>query len=288
MRKFIVHLSLFTAFLFTYFIIIYVINYNLSDNFSIKEKDVLIIGDSSLGAALDPSNLTSSQNICQNAEAYYLTYLKLKFILRKYKPDTIIVGFGRHNISSFNDYKLTDNFWTDRMFNTNYLFAQDILKIPKIKIDYFKLFLIYSRNMCLIPKSDHYKKFIGKFQGREGYHEIKDYQNTINKTFYYKNYGVSELCISYLDSIINISVKNKITPILIATPVPKEYFELIPENIKERYNLIKKKYLDKGIQVIDFEKEFKYNIEYFYNEEHLNIHGARRFTKEIKEILLNL
>ena len=60
LKKFILTLSLFTAFLFCYFIVIFIINYNISDNISIDQKDILIVGDSSLGAALDPKTVEIS------------------------------------------------------------------------------------------------------------------------------------------------------------------------------------------------------------------------------------
>tara|TARA_B110000116_G_C16680966_1_gene510684 strand:+ start:140 stop:1018 length:879 start_codon:yes stop_codon:yes gene_type:complete len=288
LKKFILSLSLFTVFLFSYFIGIFIINYNISDNISIDKKDIIIVGDSRLGASLNPKQMRSAQNICQNAEPYYLTYLKLKFLFDKnVNPDTVIIGFGHHNISNYNEYKLKDEFWTDRMFNTTYLLSKEILNIQKIEIDYLQLFLIYSRNMCLIPKSDHYKSFIGEFQERKGHHTINNYQNRIDQIFYYKDYDVSELCISYLDSIVHISVKNQITPILIATPVPDAYYELIPATVIERYDLIKARYLEEGIRVIDLTRS-KYSKDYFYNADHLNTRGARRFTGEVKKILSDI
>ena len=288
LKKFIITLSLFTAFLFCYFIVIFIINYNISDNISIDQKDILIVGDSGLGAALDPKQMRSAQNICQNSEPYYLTYLKLKFLFDKnINLDTVIIGFGHHNISNYNDYKLKDEFWANRMFNTNYLFAKDILNIQKIEIDYLQLFLVYSRNMCLIPKLSHYKSFIGEFQGRKGHNAINNFKNRIDRVFYYKDYGVSELCISYLDSIVDISLKNKITPILVSTPVPNAYYELVPSIIKERYDLIKARYLEDGIQVIDLTRS-QYSPDYFYNEDHLNVRGAQIFTAEVQSILSDI
>ena len=288
LKKFILRLSLFTAFLFCYCFVVFIVNYNISDNIIIGQKDILIVGDSGLGAALDPKQMRSAQNICQNSEPYYLTYLKLKFLFDKnVKPDTVIIGVGHHNISNYNEYKLKDEFWTNRMFNTTYLLAKDVLNIQKIEIDYLQLFLVYSRNMCLIPKSNHYKSFIGEFQARIGHHEINNYQNRIDRVFYYKDYGVSELCISYLDSIVDISVKNKITPILVSTPVPGAYYELIPAIIRERYDLIKARYLEDGIQVIDLTRS-QYSPDYFYNEDHLNVRGAQIFTAEVQSILSDI
>ena len=141
--------------------------------------------------------------------------------------------------------------------------------------------------MCLIPKSGQYKNFIGNFDGRKGSIAINNHQKRIDQIFYYKDYDVSELCISYLDSIIYISAKNQIRPILVATPVPDAYYELIPAIIKERYNLIKARYLEEGIQVIDLTRS-QYSPDYFYNEDHLNVRGARIFTAEVKSILSDI
>tara|TARA_B110000908_G_C10246777_1_gene449302 strand:+ start:202 stop:1080 length:879 start_codon:yes stop_codon:yes gene_type:complete len=288
LKKFILTLTLFFLSLFSYFGVIFIVNYNINDNVSIAQKGIIIVGDSHLRASLNPRQMRSALNICQSAEPYYLTYLKLKFLFEKnVKPDTVIIGFGHHNISNFNEYKLKDEFWSDRMFNTNYLLAKDIINIHKLEIDYFRLFLIYTRNMCLIPKSGQYKNFIGNFDGRKGSNAINNHQKRIDQIFYYKDYDVSELCISYLDSIIYISAKNQIRPILVATPVSDLYYELIPTIIIDKYDLIKAKYLEEGVQVIDLTRS-KYSIDYFNDSDHLNMSGARKFTKEIKKILSDI
>ena len=185
--------------------------------------------------------MKSAKNICQNSEPYYLTFLKIKFLISKnYTPDTLIIGFGNHNISNYNDYKLKDKFWKNRLFNSYYPFFREIIKIKNLKIDYLRLFSVYVRNMCIIPKKNHHRNFIGKFNGLKGHQEKNDSQKIIDKIYYYKDYGVSELCISYLDSIIDISLKNNITPILVSAPVSESYYKLIPKLIKDRYYLIKK------------------------------------------------
>ena len=100
------------------------------------------------------------------------------------------------------------------MFNTYYLLANDILNINSLKIDYFNFFLVYCQNMFYIPKSNHHKKFIGEYKELLGKKDETNFKETINKVYFYKDYGVSELCISYLDSIVDIT-KNNITPILL-------------------------------------------------------------------------
>ena len=287
-KKFILTIISFIALLCCYCILIFVINLNAIEEVNLGQYDTLIVGDSGLGASLNPNKLNSTQNICQNSEPYFITYLKLKYIIEKnVKLDTIIIGFGNHNISNYNEYKLIDEFWKNRMFNTYYLLANDIINIKDLKIDYINFFLVYSRNMFLIPKSNHHKKFIGEYKELIGQSESTNYQKIINKVYFHKDYGVSELSISYLDSIVDYSNKNNITPILLSSPVPISYYNLIPSNVKERYHKLKQRYTEDGIHVIDLIKS-QNNSDFFYNEDHLNSEGSKIFTEEVKRILSKL
>ncbi len=288
LKKFILTLISFIVLLCCYFTFIFLINLNAKEDIDLDQSDTLILGDSGLGVSLNPSKLNSTQNICQNSEPYYITYLKLKFILeKKVKPDTIILGFGNHNISNYNEYKFKDEFWKNRMFNTYYLLANDIFNINSLKIDYFNFILVYFRNMFLIPKSNHHKKFIGEYKELIGQKDETNFEETINKVYFYKDYGVSELCISYLDSIVDVSKKNNITPILLSSPVPSAYYNRIPLNIKERYHKLKQKFLEDGTHVIDLTKS-QYDSDFFYNEDHLNSEGSKIYTEEVKRILSKL
>lgn len=287
-KKFILTIISFIALLCCYFILIFVINLNAIEKVNLGQYDTLIVGDSGLGASLNPNKLNSTQNICQNSEPYFITYLKLKYIIEKnVKLDTIIIGFGNHNISNYNEYKLIDEFWKNRMFNNYYLLANDIINIKDLKIDYINFFLVYSRNMFLIPKSNHHKKFIGEYKELIGQSESTNYQKVINKVYFHKDYGVSELSISYLDSIVDYSNKNNITPILLSSPVPISYYNLIPSNVKERYHKLKQRYTEDGIHVFDLTKS-QNNSDFFYNEDHLNSEGSKIFTEEVKRILSKL
>jgi hypothetical protein len=284
-QRFILTLSVFALFSLFYFIVIFTVNYCISEKISIAQKDILIVGDSHLRSSLNPLKMNSAINICQNAEPYYLTYLKLKFLLQKnVKPDTLIIGFGHQNLSNFNDYKLKDKFWNVGIFDKYYLLTKDIVNISNIDIDYLKLFIAYSRNMCLIPRLDHYQNFIGQFEARKENKIKENYQKRIDLHYFYKDYGISDLCISYLDSIIDISEQNQITPILLGTPVTDQYYQLIPEEIIERYALIKAEYSKEGIRVIDLTRA-KYSIDYFYDSDHLNFLGAKKFSEEINFLL---
>ena len=93
----------------------------------------------------------------------------------------------------------------------------------------------------LIPRSNHHRKFIGEYKELIG-REATNFQKVINKVYFHKDYGVSELSISYLDSIVDYS-KNNITPILLSSPVPSSTIPI--PNMKERYHKLKKDLLKK-------------------------------------------
>ena len=171
------------------------------------------------------------------------------------------------------------------MFNTNYLLANDIINIDDLKIDYINFFVFFA--LFLIPRSNHHRKFIGEYKELIGRSEATNFQKVINKVYFHKDYGVSELSISYLDSIVDYSKKNNITPILLSSPVPSSYYNLIPSNMKERYHKLKQRFIEEGIHVIDLTKS-NYNSDLFYNEDHLNSDGSKIFTEEVKRILSKL
>ena len=76
-------------------------------------------------------------------------------------------------------------------------------------------------------------------------------------------------------------------PILLSSPVPSSYYNLIPSNVKERFHKLKQRFIEDGIHVIDLPKS-KYNSDLFYNEDHLNSEGSKIFTEEVKNIVRTL
>jgi hypothetical protein len=80
-----------------------------------KNCHVLIAGDSHTEKAINPIFFFSAINISQDAEPYYITYWKLLKYLSIHATDTIFVGFSYHNLSSFQDKKLSDKVWSEEM-----------------------------------------------------------------------------------------------------------------------------------------------------------------------------
>jgi hypothetical protein len=140
------------------------------------------------------------------------------------------------------------------------------------------------RQLCLFPKSNHFN-FIGSYRKHDR-SDISDFGTVIERHYFFNNkeLGTSNVSISYLDSIISLCKLNKITPILISSPVHKLYFERIPSSILLKFQEVRNRLYSNGIIIIDKTNDYYYDFEY-YNSDHLNTKGASRFSNEIKGIL---
>jgi hypothetical protein len=263
-----------------------ILNFSIYSNTSVKLSNfsILIIGDSHSQTSLNPDLFLDAKNIAQSKEPYALTFWKLKHILQSNKIDTLLIGFSHHNISSFNDYKFSDKKWSNQLFKRCYV-IEDFHSIKqKIHVDYFDFYKIMIQQTCIYPKVNHFN-FIGSYRSHDR-SNISDSIESSSRHYMRNNQelGVSEISISYLDSIISLCNHNSITPIIIVSPVHKSYYKRIPKEISIRFETILNDLDAEGVIVIDKSNSIYYDNE-FYNSDHLNTKGSFRFSKEIKDIL---
>ena len=270
----------FSIFPIMYFSINTIINIYIYKNINIhlEKKNILIIGDSHIEKALDPNKFYSAHNIAQSAEPYILTYWKLKKILEYYVPDTLLIGFSHHNISKFNDYKFSNKIWSTEMFKRSYI-IEDFKSInKKIPIDYYEYYKFLWKKISFYPHDNHIH-FLGSYK-INNLTNINNWNSAINRHFYYNNneLNISNISKDYLDSLLIISKKYNILPILIGSPVHENYFNNIPDNLKIEFNALKNSYED--IIIIDNIQLF-YPDSLFLNTDHLNSYGSSLFTEKI-------
>lgn len=282
MKLFLQNLILFLFFLALYFGAIYFINYKKYSNQKTSfDTNVLVIGDSHLQFALNPNLFYSCSNVCQPAEPYVLTYWKLKKLLKDNIPDTLIIGFGVHNFSAFNDYKYISKEFAQTMFQRSYT-IEEFHTLKKIKINWIEYYKFLFMRMCISPKENHIY-YIGKYENtKKSNLKIQGADGTIKRHYYLNNkrIGISSIALDYLDSILNLCAKKGVKPILVSSPVYKSYFNKIPINHQKKFDEIKRKLTAMGIFVID--KTNVYFPDYsFFQCDHLNEIGAERFTREI-------
>ena len=154
----------------------------------------------------------------------------------------------------------------------------------KIHVDYFDFYKIMIQQTCLYPKVNHFN-FIGSYRSHDR-SNISDSIESSSRHYMRNNQelGVSEISISYLDSIITLCNHNSITPIIIVSPVHKSYYKRIPKEISIRFEDILNDLDAEDVIVIDKSNSRYYDNE-FYNSDHLNTKGSFRFTKSIKNII---
>jgi len=283
MRKFLKNIGFFLLGLKIIFIVNFSINYLIIENCEIKIKrsNILIIGDSHVRRSINPNLLNNSQNISQNAEPYIITYWKLKSVVKKVDPDTVLIGFAPHNISYFNDLKFSDKIWSQEMFERIYL-IQDLKSLNNITIDYDSYYTFLFKRYCLFPRINHIH-FLGGYTNSQK-SDVSNVNNTIKRHFFFNNISsnISQLSINYLDSIIDLCISNNIVPILINTPVHKSYEEKVPKKIQIKFNLEKERYTKNNITIIEGNSK-EYTDSLFLNSDHLNNYGSEIFTKKLIE-----
>ena len=285
MKKFVQQVLVFSLFLLAYFVLMGLINYYIytQQNCIVKEHTILIAGDSQTRRGINPELFDDAINISQPAEPYVITYWKLKKIFKSASPDTLIIGFGPHNLSAFNDFKFWEEKWSTNMFERNYP-VQEFLKLKTFKIDYIKFFKVLWKQTCFFPKRDHCT-YIGNYFNSNSTN-FSDTEKVVKRHYYRagKEVGISNTSISFLDSIIHICQSNGVTPVLVYHPVHKSYFNQIPKQNTAKYKEVKKKLITEGVTIIG-EPVSPYPDSLFFNANHLNDKGATRFTKELIQIL---
>lgn len=249
----------------------------------IEDSRVLVIGDSYTERGINPDAFDSANNIAQSAEPYKITFWKLKTVLKKVQPDTLILGFSHHNISEFNDFKLNNSAVSHEMFKRYYPIFKPYGK-DHSNIDKIGFYKTYLKQMALFPHKRHFK-FIGKHANSKN-SNISDSLKVIQRHYYNEEeaHGVSKESIRYLDSIISISKHYNIKLLLVNCPVHKEYAKRIPEVFKNKFQQLSRRLENEGIQIYDF-SNVHYTDSLYLNADHLNELGAKRFTKSLLDTL---
>ncbi len=284
MKKFLINILLFSTILLAYFGACALANNYISNNQTsskLKEdKRILITGDSHTRRGVNPRLFDSAQNISQSGEATYISYIKLKYVLSKMKIDTLLIGYGHHNVSGYNDKKLYDSRWASELFHRCYMFPKDLLAIQDVQFDYFEFAKIYFKNMCLYPNRKHLN-FIGGFSTNRG-NNLRTSKRAANRHYNEnpKGFESSKSCIAYMDSIIQLCERNEVVPIVVGTPVINDYFKRIPRINRKIYRQEMAKLRRRGITVLDFTHD-EYPDNYFKDSDHLNKRGANGFTKDL-------
>ncbi len=284
MRKFIYKILIFTTTLLVVNVLLF-FRYDLCVKFNVNNFKLspnitkLIVGDSHVQLALNEKYIPNSVNLSIASESYLYTYKKIKLItLSNPRIDTIFIGAGYHNFSSYYDNELYSQYAFNNYF---YIFDTDeqLTLLPKYQFDTNFLSGAFKQ----LFKKDYYL-------WKGGFDIIKtdlplnssSIKKRIQDQFLNTDYSLSN--IKYFDSICSFCELNKITLIAINTPLHKMYYERVPLNYIKIYNNIMQK---NKIRVIDF-KAFNIKDEDFLPDgDHVNEKGAAKTSVLLYEIINN-
>ncbi|GAA4937508.1 hypothetical protein GCM10023314_07530 [Algibacter agarivorans] len=255
----------------------------------VKDKNVLILGDSHTEYAIDDNIYNNSINLSHSADSYFYSYLKIRK-LKKENPqiDTLLLALSNHNLLIeyedkwlFNTSNIKSKLrvYADLMNFSDFLFLlkanpsaviQGIIESPKYSIK-------------LLIKGSLTERDLGSFQPSERNSLKKDLeQRKKNKKIRALEYSLIE--INYLFKIIDFSIKNNIELIFISTPIHPEY-----KKSKEKEIQLLNNFYSSNLSQFNFfdYSEFDLADDYFQDLDHLNTIGAKLFTthlmKEIKK-----
>jgi len=224
--------------------------------------------------------------------------LKSKFLIDEFLTyskncDTIIIGLAFFSLCELGEIHSPERFLAHK---SNKFVKRNIKKLyPKIhtKISYipFYSFVLanhtYYKNAILglknilscndMIKSDPLKGFVP--------HDAT-YLNTHDQNNSLRKLNFSEESITQFKEIL-VKIRNhNITPILIITPMHKNGQNAF-ENYSDYPNLVNRIAKETNTQIVDFSNsEITRHEDYFYNNGHLNVTGAVKFSTSISDSLL--
>lgn len=285
MKYFLVKSIKLLSLLFVIWIVMFYINNTYHFNNFNKQNTTVILGDSHGKHGIKPYILSkNTSNYCQSAEPLNLTFYKMLKIDKNAQLDTLILTISTHSLSCFNDYKFTDDTWSNYMLDRSYsLILHQPIFFP---IDKKKFYATIFKKMCIYPNIYHWE-YTGSYEGidNKNHHlNIEDFKNTLLR-HYERNsteLSTSKIQLIYFNKIMNYCDSKNIVVVLVSSPVHSEYLAEVPERIINSYDSLVT--AQKGRIIIDALRQ-PFNDTLFMNPDHLNADGAQVFSSMIKEVL---
>ena len=278
-----------TLFTLVYIFFNYSLNYlNIKyyQNYKFDECNIVFVGNSQTKSAINPKLISGSYNISLDAEPLIASFWKIKNIINNCGIDTIVFGLSHVHLSALIDESFLNTQTAGEMFERYYSII-DISFIDRVKFDLIRYYSVYLKNMILFYQHNHHEKYLGKYKplNKKVENLEANIKETIKKHYYKDNLDakVSQISISYLDSIVNICSANEIQLIVVSTPVNEKYYQKIPDIILNQYELQIKSLVRRDVRVIDYSRLYE-GDSLFADADHLIKEGSSKFTKLLKSV----
>ena len=253
------------------------------------DKNILVVGDSHTECAIDDTEFRRAINFSKSATSYLFTFAGMKKLIRDNpQVDTVLLSY---QYSSLNEENM--NKWYDDVILLQeripaflpFMNISDlrvflaIPGLPRIVLASVKTYLEFYGHR----RTGTYKAWIrdnlGAFRQMNDNNLDKDvkartpYENPRKKS------RLSTIQLDYLRKIINFCRDQKITLILLNTPV----YEWRKFTDYRSYEYNSKKYL-KDVRILDY-ADYPIEKKHFSDVSHLNKWGARAFSKYLEKNL---
>lgn len=307
---FVKKIAIFLSFLLLLFIGVEVYLSFFESAFQIKAKyaeknkasiGMLVLGSSHNQNSINPDYLTyPSANIAFGGQDLHLDWLLLsKEIKLLSNLKIVLFELSYHSLEMKNQNWYERNPLYLRFYNINNFGRQPNIMDYSIFLSNPKLYLKILNPLTSKTKFNKYgfETQIGHY-GRfnEDRFKMMNYDTSLilsdtNNIFisrhkYQDLKTYRENCMIF-NQMVDMCVKNNITPMVVITPVYKSYYQqMIPAKKNRRDNFLfqmTKKF--PKLQIINYENSNRFKVIDFKNEDHLNPQGAKKFSLIIDSIL---
>ncbi|MBK8226912.1 MAG: hypothetical protein IPK70_07030 [Flavobacteriales bacterium] len=244
---------------------------------------VLATGDSHIGCGIDTSARPGMRNVALAAEPILLSWLKLKRIAEWGRIDTVVLGFGPHNLSDLDHRRFKQHGWaTDRLMMRLYplVSTKEAMGGEFHPRTYLRTVFM---QVAARPRNDHHQ-YIGAFSGLR--RRFTANADSATKRHFFDDDGklapASSLALSSLDSIIAHCAKERIMLCLVSTPVHESYRSRLPREFSSLHDSLAREFGSRGVKVLLYSDLFP-GDSLFADSDHLNAKGARLFTQRLME-----
>ena len=262
---------------------------NMFYNFPKERLKIVNIGSSHGRYAIKYPKNTLSNNLALNGQKLYYDYKILEQYSKNFQDECIIIipisifSFydGNEEEERYIPILKSENFLkTSRLeyFMKKYFSVCGSLKNMRRNLEYLLHTIL---NLKITPKLEYPRNLSLEEKVNEAIKTSKEHLGIGTSTHIYPK----EIGIENLKKIILYIEENNFTPILVSTPQNYLYNEQVGEkNYQERIydNILEvEKQLGKKYTYLDYshDKRFEKNLDYFFDDDHLNERGAEYFTK---------
>lgn len=278
---------------------------------SVKNNEILIIGDSRAVAGFNPKIIDSNKvyNLNLGGATPITGYFTLKKLLNSGKtPKLLIVSYApfhlieddsypriiKEDFLNFNEISElydeinseNDVFWRKDEFNYHKYNLVNRYKAYLLKIKFPIFFSAEIKNSKFLRKSENLKMAYD-IKNQMGFFTYgkKDFSDLNNQEVELNTFNINKTISKYLTKLFRLANDNNIKLIYINTPF-NEASKLnlnnsFLNNYEKKFNLYKKEFPE----VIFYSQIYSYENKYFGDPSHLNKNGSKKFSNYVKGII---